>query len=138
MSHYTKCKTSISDKDCLVRALEDLGFKGKLEVHDTPQNLFGYQGDMRKDTAEIVIRRQHVGGASNDIGFKLQEDGTYGGVISEYDNSIGYNGDWLKKLNKRYNYHKVTDSLAEQGFIIDEENVDEFGNITLECSGGFA
>src|SRR5581483_12511644 len=45
--------------------------------HDKPVHLYGYLGDARPETAEIVLRRFHIGRGSNDVGFKLGADGTY-------------------------------------------------------------
>lgn len=150
MSHYTKCKTKLTDKECLVKALEDLGFRhGQVKVHNTPQHLFGYQGDKREQTAEIILPRQYVGGAANDIGFKLQEDGTYGAIISDYDKGNtsadakskhakgcrGYSDKWLKKLNQRYTYHKVKESVSAQGFFVEQES-EENGEIFLTIDTG--
>ncbi len=122
MSHYTKCKTKISDTAALKQALLDLGFKA-VEVHEKAEHLYGYQGDKRQQTAEVIVRRQHVGSASNDIGFKRQEDGTYEAIISQYDQGK-HNDKWLKKLNQRYTFNKVTTELQDMGY--------EVGTVTTE------
>jgi hypothetical protein len=36
-----------------------------VEYHEVAQHLFGYGGDRRPETAEVIIRRQHIGAASN-------------------------------------------------------------------------
>lgn len=118
-----------------MQALEELGFKNKVEVSDTATNLFGYQGDQRADTAEVILRRKHVGGSSNDIGFKLQEDGTFGAIISQYDSSR-YNSGWLDKLAQKYAYLKVKKDLDANGFTINSE-VDANGEITLQVSNSY-
>ena len=150
MSHYTKVKTKLCSKESLLKALKDMGFaEGQIRVHESAQQLEGYESRLRNETAEIIIPRQHVGGASNDIGFKLQEDGTYGAIISDYDRGNGsssktgshssgirgYGEAWLKKLNQRYSYQHVCDQLSEQGFFI-EENREENGEIFLEVNAG--
>ena len=122
MSHFTKCRTKISDQSALVKALSDLGYK-TVEVNETATNLYGYQGDKRDQVAEVIIRRKHVGGSSNDIGFKRQEDGTFEAIISEYDQGR-HNAKWLKSLNQRYAYQKVTKELEEMGY--------EVGQVTTE------
>lgn len=115
-----------------MKALEDLGFTNKLRVHDTAQQLEGYQGDKRQQTAEIIIPRAYVGGASNDIGFKLQKDGTYEAIISGYDKTR-YNQKWLNKLSQRYAYNQLKEDLDLGGFFIrEEEEVD--GEIHLTCT----
>ncbi len=86
MSHFVQCQTQIRDRSALCRALEELGWADReIEVHAAPVPLYGYQGDERPERAEVVIRRQFVGEASNDIGFARQPDGTYLAIISEYD-----------------------------------------------------
>jgi hypothetical protein len=121
-----------------------MGFSN-VQYSEQPRHLEGYQGDRRDQTAEIVLPRSQVGGAANDIGFKLQEDGTYGAIISDYDkhngasakNEItkgihGYKEGWLKKLNQRYSFHKVTKELSDMGYEIGEV-VTEQGKIKFQA-----
>ena len=133
MSHFTRVKTKIKNKSALLAALADMGYTAnKVELHDTPQNLYGYRGDQREQTAEIILRRRYVGGSSNDIGFKLQEDGTYEAIISEYD-SGRHNENWRDKLSQRYAYHNIKEELSSQGFSIESES-EEKGELLLVCS----
>ncbi|MEM9925820.1 MAG: DUF1257 domain-containing protein [Cyanobacteria bacterium P01_D01_bin.50] len=103
MSHFTSIKTQIKDKDALIKALADVGFKN-LEVNDTAQSLYGYQGDVRPETAEVIIRRKYIGSSSNDIGFKLQDHGQFQAIISEFDRGR-YNQQWLNQVMQRYGYY---------------------------------
>jgi hypothetical protein len=121
MSHFTTVKTRLHDAQALVAALTDLGFK-HVEVHEQPQHLFGFLGDRRQQTAEIIIRKRHVGWASNDLGFKRGADGMFAAIISGYDRAK-YNARWLEKLTQRYGYHVACRKLTEQGFdLVREEN----------------
>jgi len=110
--------------------LNDLGFEGKLEVYDIPKNLHGFQGDTRPDKANVIIRREHVGSASNDIGFILREDGSYEAIISDYDSSR-YNSNWLNKLQQRYSLHVVEETAQLENYFIEETTEDEIGNIYI-------
>lgn len=66
MSAYITLMTPMTDEECLLAALADVGFdRTKVEVHASPAHLVGYQGDRRAQTANLVIRRQHVGGSSS-------------------------------------------------------------------------
>jgi hypothetical protein len=121
MSHFSTIKTEIKDIDALVQALADVGFQ-KVEVHSEAQCLYGYQGDIRPQTAEVIIRRKYIGSASNDIGFKQQSDGTFEAIISEYDRSR-YSQQWLNGLMQRYGYHLLMKEAPAQGFSIEEEEV---------------
>ena len=131
ISHYTAVRTQIKNRDCLVKALNDLGFEGKVELHDGEgANLYGYMGDKRTQTANVILRRKHVGGSSNDIGWKLREDGTYEAIISEYD-SGKYNKAWCEKLMQRYSLHTIKKQARAQGYTISEEVIDSKGEITI-------
>ena len=93
MSRYSKTTTVFNDEECLVNALVDIGYKREqIEVHKTPQQLFDYCGrathymDAKGDTANVIIRSRNIGyGSANDLGFKLEENGTYSVAISAYD-----------------------------------------------------
>jgi hypothetical protein len=90
MSHFVECQTEFRDPQALVAALVECGFAAdQIEVHQEFVPLFGYQGDIRPEQAHIVVRRQHVGGGANDVGWERQIDGTYRGWISEFDAGVG-------------------------------------------------
>jgi hypothetical protein len=129
MSHFTSIKTQIKNQDALVKALADIGFEN-LEVHETAQFLYGYQGDVREQTAEVIIRRQYIGAGSNDIGFKQQPDGQFEAIISEYDRHK-YSQDWLNGLTQRYGYHALMATAPAQGFSVEEEETLEDGTIRV-------
>lgn len=129
MSHFTCIKTQLKNRDSLIQALADVGFK-YVEVHEQAQHLYGYQGDVREQTAEVIIRRQHIGAASNDIGFKQQDDGQFEAIISEYD-CTKYSQEWLNNLTQRYGYHTLLATAPEQGFTVEEEETLEDGTIRV-------
>jgi len=104
MSAYLTLLTPMTDQESLVAALVDLGFEvTQIEIHDTPVQLVGYQGDRRVQTANIVIRRQHVGTASNDVGFLATATG-YQVFVSGYDHPRFGEG-WITQLSQRYQVH---------------------------------
>lgn len=115
MSAYLTLMTPMVDRECLLNALSDLGFgKEKIEVHDTAVPLVGYQGDIRTQLANVIIRRQHVGPGSNDIGFLASATG-YQSSVSQYD-LLRFGTDWMQKLNSRYKIHETAKHkrLAEE------------------------
>lgn len=115
MSEYRTTKTIYKDKKCLLAALAELGFTAdKVEDHAEAQHLYGYQGDKRSQKAHIIIRREHVGGASNDIGFAKQADGTYEAIISQYDQGR-YNKAWNNKLTQHYNVNVTIKKAKAKG-----------------------
>ena len=129
MSHFTRLKTRLADVDGLTRALADVGFK-TVEVHEAAQALHGYQGDTRTQTAEVIVRRKYVGRASNDLGFKRQEDGTFEAIISDHDRRK-YSEKWLQQLSQRYAYHVARAKLEAQGFTLAAEETATDGRIHL-------
>lgn len=132
MSHFTCIKTQIKNADALLKALSDLGFN-KVEVHKIAQPLYGWQGDVREQTAEVIIRRNYVGTSSNDIGFQRQEDGQFQAIISEYD-CHRYSQEWLNNLTQRYAYHALIATAPEQGFTIEEEETLSDGTVRVVVS----
>lgn len=104
MSAYLTLMTPMTDEECVLAALADVGFdRTKVERHESPAHLVGYQGDRREQTAHLVIRRKHVGGSSNDIGFLNTPTG-YQALVSGYDHPRFGTG-WLAQLHARYQVH---------------------------------
>lgn len=94
----------LKDRRLLLAALADLGYAEVEEGEALP--LCGYQGDRRAETAEIVIRRGHLGSASNDVGFARTPDG-YVPIVSEYDQSALHGGQLLVRLRTAYSERVV-------------------------------
>lgn len=92
------------DRRLLLAALTDLGYTDAEEGEAL--SLFGYQGDRRPETAEIVVRRGHVGAASNDLGFARTEQG-YVPIVSEFDQRTLHGGQLLVKLRTAYSERVV-------------------------------
>jgi len=122
MSEYRRSTTNCKDKECLIEALIEMGYKREhIEIHDVPQQLFDFQGhktrytDSSGDKANIIVRRQHVGGAANDLGFSLNKStGTYDAIISQYD-SGKHNAKWLAGLKGNYSVANLVKTGRAQG-----------------------
>jgi Protein of unknown function (DUF1257) len=87
------------DRGLLMAALADLGYTRIEEGQDLP--LYGYRGDRRPETAGLVVRRAHIGSASNDLGFVRSADG-YFPIISDYDQRTLLEGRFLPRLRVAY------------------------------------
>ncbi len=79
------------------------------------QSLTGYHGDTRKERANIIVRRQYVGSAANDLGFIKAEDGTYSAIVSAYD-SGKHNAQWFTGLKRAYVERVDIKTAQKQGF----------------------
>ena len=100
--------TAFKDRECLLKALAECGY-GTVEEGES-LSLYGYQGDRRPETAQIVVRRKFIGSASNDLGFQKTDAG-YVAVISEYDQQYMMQGKFLTALRTIYNL-KSAEKLA--------------------------
>lgn len=131
MSHFTEIKVNFSQK-CqadLVAALEEQFGKGHVEVHDgNGSALHGYQGDNRANLSpsnsnyappcHIIIRKQYVGGAANDVGYRKNEDGTYTAYISDYDKRGNFNQEKQDKVAVKYTELVTERRLKQQGYTV--------------------
>jgi len=124
MSSYCNVETEFRNEVALINALMETGNwrQDQIEYHGQATGLYGYHGDLRNDKANIVIRRQHVGSASNDIGFIKSENGTFTAVISQYDGRI-YNQSWLNKLKGNYAFQCIKEQQQARGRIVTRERI---------------
>jgi hypothetical protein len=125
----------MNDAKCLKKVLEKR-FK-EVELHSSPEQLIDFQGkathylDESGDKAEIIIRRKHVGGAANDIGFTKDSSGNYKAIISAYDSSK-HNQKWLDNLCKDYLVEKATSIMTEEGAELFESETLSNGSIRMK------
>ncbi len=126
MSHFTCIQTKIIDQEELVGALRDMGYSPEVG-HEI--QLYGYMGDLRRDTADVVIRRRELSSSSNDMGFARTNDGTYNAIISEYD--AGAFPELVGKITQHYAERIVRKNVAEQGFNIVDREVMRDGSVRL-------
>src|SRR5690606_38931900 len=108
MSEYVSVETHFKDTESLVCALAEPGNwpREQIEVHKHAQHLYGYQGDVRPQSAHIIIRRKHSGKAANDIGYERLDNGTYIAHISEYDRNK-HGQEWEKDVRRNYAFHCI-------------------------------
>jgi hypothetical protein len=105
MSKYLEFREFLlKDRRLLLAALADLGYAEVEEGEALP--LYGYRGDRRPETAEVVVRRHHLGSASNDLGFARTPDG-FVPIVSEYDQRVLHDGRFLVRLRTAYSERVV-------------------------------
>jgi hypothetical protein len=132
MSHFVNIQLQIREAPILIRSLHELGFE-HVEDHAEPVHLYGYQRDERPETAEVVIRRNYIGRASNDIGFRRQQSGEFKAIISEFDRHR-FSDPWLQELNRRYAYNLIKEQAREQYLIVEEEQELANGDVVILLS----
>lgn len=107
MSKYlTFTDVVFTNQALLLAALADLGYSDVEQGEGL--SLYGYQGDVRKERAEIVVRRRFIGSASNDLGFARTAEG-YMPIISEYDQRTLHDGKFVVRLRAAYNERVVVE-----------------------------
>jgi hypothetical protein len=114
MSKYDSFQTTLTEKAPLVAALQALGYP--VEIHKNGAPLFGYQGDERPERAHVIIRRQHLSSAANDIGFE-RGAGRFRAIVSEYDRSTGFGDAWLGRVQQRYKEERTLAMARKKGYI---------------------
>lgn len=114
MSRYNTVATQFKDRDCLVEALNDMGYT-EVEVHEIAQNLYGYHDDMRQQKAHIIVRRKHISQSANDLGFLRNDDGTYSQIVSDFDQGK-HDAKWNVGLKLAYGERGMHKVAKKKGF----------------------
>ena len=125
MSHFTRVKTQINDREMLVKALDDLKYN-----HASSGLVRGYQGNKTKADLVVTLAGQY------DIGFEQDKEGFYQVVADWWGvaQDAQLNQDkFLAPVTQRYAYHKVVAEVAKQGFQIVQEHtgVDNTVRVTV-------
>ena len=111
MSHFTRVKTQMIEREYLTKALQDLGYKyevGKVQVR-------GYGGN--RSGVEIKVATQNPG---YDIGFHKTGDAYE--IVADWWGLHDINREqFLQQLTQRYAYHAARAKLEEQGFTLVSE-----------------
>jgi hypothetical protein len=88
---------------------------------------------VRPQKAHIIIRREHVGQAANDLGFERQLDGRYRAWVSDYDQTYNsYNAAWLGRLKQAYGVEKARAEAKKKGYRVSEQKLQD-NRIRLVC-----
>ena len=130
MSEYHVIESIFKSKKILVKSLEQIGYKP--QVHKEASNLYGYMGDKRSQKAHIIIPRDQVGRASNDVGFE-KIGSKYTMHISEYDQGAHTFKD--KELTKVYNEKVIMNEVNENGeYVFNSRTVDQDGTVRIRLN----
>lgn len=121
MSHFTSLKTTLVERDLLVKALRDLG-------HQPEQGNVAVRGFAGQRTpVEILIPTANRG---YDIGFRQGSTG-YELVADWYGIRDMSQEEFLQRLTQRYAYHTTLEKLQQQGFTVASEEQQADGKIHL-------
>ena len=121
MSKYEELATVLTEERYLVEALEQLGYKP--EVNKGGATLYGYLGDERPEKAQVIVRRQQLNSASNDIGFARDAHGQFRAVVSDYDRGIGFDQGWLGRVAQAYKECQTMAVAKSRGYVFQGRSV---------------
>ena len=132
MSKYKRIVTEFRDEACLRQALQAAGLP--FEEGDA-LHLFGYLGDRRPETAQFVVRRQHIGSLSNDLGYRWNaEAGAFEAVVSSYDTRCKATTEIRRCIRQQYAVAKVTKEARARGLTVVQQR-DDHGVVRLTLRG---
>jgi Protein of unknown function (DUF1257) len=119
MSHFTTIKVQIKNGDLLTEVLQEMG-------HSVEQNnlVRGYQGD--RTQAEYTIRRPN----GYDLGFRRDGDDHYE-LIADFWGARINQQQFVNEVQRRYAHKQLLQTVAEQGYTIEEEEVLETGEVRV-------
>ena len=110
MSHFSKIKTKISDKNCLIKTLLALGY-----CPEEGLAIRGYQGSLTR--VDIQIKPDAHGYA---IGFRKEGENYV--CVADWFGIRGIEQEaFLQKLTQQYAVEATKDRLLAQGFCLAEE-----------------
>jgi hypothetical protein len=112
MSHISKIKTRMVEKDIVLQALQDLGYHYEMG----PFQLQGIRGQSENIDIKIISR------LGNDIGLRLKDNVFE--IVADWWGVLGTSQkEFTDQLSQRYAYLAVTLRLQQQGFVLaSEEN----------------
>jgi hypothetical protein len=120
MSHFSRLKTQIVEKEYLILALKDLGY----QVEEGPLDLRGFGGQSTKVDLRVPLR------LSGDIGFR--KSGEHFEIIADWWGVRGVKQkEFADAVAQRYAYHATRAKLEQQGFTLVEEETGEKGQIRM-------
>ncbi len=114
MSHFSRLKTQIIEKEYLLQALSDLGY----QYEEGEMSVRGFNGNHAK--VEVVIHRP----LSYDIGFRRAGDSYE--IVADWFGVLGLKQkDFANQVMQRYAYHATRAKLEEQGFTLVQEETEK-------------
>jgi hypothetical protein len=120
MSHFSRIKTQMIEKEYLLKALEDLGYS----YEEGNVTVSGFQGEQTPVDIRIPMNIGY------DIGFRKVRDRYE--VIADWWGVTGLNQkEFTNTLMQRYAYHVTLTKLESQGFTLVSEETGDRDQIRL-------
>ena len=124
MSHFTKLKTKIIDRTCLLKALKNLNY-----TYEENSSIRGY--NRRTRAADIVIRTN----GEFDVGFVRKSAKHPYQILADWYGAAQAVGcsrkEFVNKVQKEYATTKVLHELRKKGYRIRSRSISDTGEIKL-------
>ena len=118
MSHFTTIKIQIKNGEILQEVLQELDYQ--IECNTTVR---GYRGNTTQ--AEYVIRQNN----GYDLGFR--RSGEIYEIVSDFWGAKINQREFVNSISQKYAHKTLMNSVHEQGFDIEEEEVLEDGTVRV-------
>jgi hypothetical protein len=120
MSHISRIRTKLTEKEYLLQALSDLGYPYE-------EGIFSLSGFSTENfIVDIKIKLR----LSSDIGFRKLGD--YYDLVADWWGVRNVTKQkFLAEVTQRYAYHAARAKLEAQGFNLVDEEIDQKGGIRL-------
>lgn len=121
MSHFSRIRTQMVDKDFVIKALQDLG----MHFEDSEGlQVRGFGGQQTGVDIRIPLQMSY------DIGLRKRENAYE--VVADWFGVRGIKQqEFTQRINQRYAYHAARAKLEAQGFDLVEEEEQETGQIRM-------
>ncbi|MEL6462765.1 MAG: DUF1257 domain-containing protein [Cyanobacteria bacterium J06621_15] len=118
MSHFTTIKVQIKNGEVLHEVLQELGYQ--VECSTTVR---GYHGDTTR--AEYVIRQKN----GYDLGFRRRGEDYE--IVADFWGAKINQKQFVNSITQKYAHKTLINTVAEQGFNVEEEEVLEDGTVRV-------
>ena len=127
MSHFTKCELKLTNLNAIKAAIKDMAYEYEEASENQAVRIRGWRG--QSEEAVIGIKTSKY-----DVGVVVNADGSYTLVADWWgvETTTGVSeGEFVAKLNQRYQYHNVMEACEAKGYTLEEEEVEEDGTVKL-------
>ena len=124
MSHFTRLKTKITDRECLLKTLKNLNYN-----FEENSSIRGYNRRTRK--ADVVIKTH----GEFDVGFVRKSSDDSFQILADWYGAAQSVGcarkEFVDKVQREYATTKVLHELRKKGYRIKSRSVNDTGEIKL-------
>ena len=135
MSAYHKRRTTYTSRQTLRAALQATGIPFEEYQPGREEQLVGYQGKVRPETASFIIRRAHIGYSSNDLGFKWDRAAKcFSAIVSEFDEHCAQTTRIRDEIRREYAVADTIVQARKAGYKVERKDLAN-GTVQMVVTG---